>query len=179
MGGTTQVNGGGELFLGVDPGFKGGFALYDPKTRLLTSVMPMPLEEPDRDPRGGKNKRLKRTKLDGTRIVMFVEQNAQKIKRVVIEDVHAMPDQGVTSMFRFGQGLGILEGVFASFWLPVTKVSPAVWKSQMRLSASKDKARELAQALFPEFHTEFERKKDDGVAEAALIAVFGALYYKD
>lgn len=94
----------------------------------------------------------------------------------VIEDVHAMPKQGVTSMFTFGRGLGIVEGVALGAGIPVRWVSPAKWKRALGLSPDKGASRRRAIELWPAQSAMFARVKDDGRAEAALIAYYW-LYY--
>lgn len=95
---------------------------------------------------------------------------------VVLERVGAMPGQGVTSMFRFGHSLGVVEGVVGARHLPLARVSPSVWKRRAKLIGKpKDCSRALALELFPELSSEFSRKKDCGRADAALIALFGGL----
>ena len=88
----------------------------------------------------------------------------------VIEDVHAMPKQGVTSSFNFGRGLGVIEGVALGAGIPVRYVSPAKWKRALGLTADKDASRRRACELWPSESARFARVKDDGRAEAALIA---------
>ena len=91
---------------------------------------------------------------------------------VVIEKVHAMPRQGVTSSFNFGRGFGVVEGVFAAMGRPVTYVSPAKWKKAMGLTADKGVSRRRAIEQWPAHGKHFARVKDDGRAEAALIALW-------
>lgn len=98
-----------------------------------------------------------------------------RIYSVAIEQVHAMPKQGVSSMFRMGQGLGLWEGICAGMGLPVELVPPQRWKKAM-LSAGggSDKGVSIARAqqLMPEAAEFLTRKKDDGRAEALLIALW-------
>jgi crossover junction endodeoxyribonuclease RuvC len=88
----------------------------------------------------------------------------------VIEDVHARPGQGVSSMFSFGRSLGVAEGVLAGNGLSLRYVSPAKWKKALGLSSDKGASRRRAIELWPEHAKAFARVKDDGRAEAALIA---------
>jgi crossover junction endodeoxyribonuclease RuvC len=94
--------------------------------------------------------------------------HAWGVEQCVIEDVHSMPKQGVASSFKFGRSLGVVEGVFGRF--PLTYVSPAKWKKDMRVTADKGMARRRACELWPDAAHHFVRVKDDGRAEAALIA---------
>lgn len=97
-----------------------------------------------------------------------------RINHVVIENVHAMPKQGVSSTFKFGMGTGIIHGVAGALRLPVTLVTPNQWKSYHRLNADKEKARKLAMSKWPDQHHRLERAKDVNRAEALLI---GDWYY--
>ncbi len=88
----------------------------------------------------------------------------------VIEDVHAMPKQGVVSMFRFGYNAGILLGALACLRIKTVKIKPAVWKSSLGLSSDKKESLAMAKRLFPDNKSDFVLAKHDGRAEAALIA---------
>lgn len=96
------------------------------------------------------------------------------ITKVVIENVHAMPKQGVSSSFNFGRALGDVEGCVIALGHVVEFVSPAVWKRDLGLTG-KDKAasRQLATDMWPSWADAFKRVKDDGRAEAALLAHWG------
>jgi crossover junction endodeoxyribonuclease RuvC len=99
------------------------------------------------------------------------------VKMVAIEEVGAMPGQGVTSMFNFGYSAGILAGVCAGLRMPMTFYRPAVWKRAAGVPADKGAARQMAQRLWPGSR-DFDRVKDDGRAEAALLARWVALKEK-
>ncbi len=90
-----------------------------------------------------------------------------------IEQVGAMPGQGVSSMFAFGEAFGLAKGVLAGLGIPVQSVPPARWKRALGLNSGKDAARAKAAATWPQQAGEFKRVKDDGKAEAALIALWG------
>ena len=92
----------------------------------------------------------------------------------VIEDVHAMPKQGVSSVFSFGRSLGVAEGVLAGEGLAITYVSPARWKRALGLTSDKGVSRRRAIELWPHMAKAFARVKDDGRAEAALIGYWYA-----
>lgn len=96
------------------------------------------------------------------------------IDLVVIENVHSRPGQGVSSSFNFGRALGCVEGVVLALGLPVSFVTPATWKRDMGLTG-KDKgaSRQLATDTWPTWAGSFQRVKDDGRAEAALLALWG------
>ena len=96
--------------------------------------------------------------------------------RVVIEQVSAMPGQGVTSMFNFGQSYGILKGICSAMQLPMFFVRPAKWKKYFNLiNSQKDASRTRAIEIFPYFSTQLSKKKDSNKADAILIASF---YYE-
>lgn len=152
--------------LGIDPGLGGALAVFDPIKKQPIALQSMPL----RTLANGKRR------IDGHALTLFFELHASGIGQVIIEDVHSMPGQGVASMFTFGQTLGVVEGMASSWYLPIHKVLPQTWKRVFRLSASKDEARAYASALFPDHKAQFQRKCDDGKAEALLIAVYGSLY---
>ena len=96
--------------------------------------------------------------------------------RVVIEQVSAMPGQGVTSMFNFGQSFGILKGICSAMQLPMFFIRPAKWKKYFDLiNSQKDASRTRAIEIFPYFSTQLSKKKDSNKADAILIASF---YYE-
>ena len=111
------------------------------------------------------NEILKRINIDGKQDI-----------RVVIEHVTAMPGQGVTSMFNFGQSFGILKGICSAMQLPMYFVRPAKWKKYFNLlNSEKDASRTRAIEIFPYFSTQLSKKKDSNKADAILIASF---YYE-
>jgi hypothetical protein len=97
-----------------------------------------------------------------------------KVMRLVVENVHAMPKQGVSSTFKFGVGVGIIHGVAGALRLPLTLVTPTQWKTFHSLHADKEAARALAIRKWPEHHKHLIRKKNADRAEALLI---GDWYY--
>jgi crossover junction endodeoxyribonuclease RuvC len=92
---------------------------------------------------------------------------------VYCERVGAMAGQGVTSVFSFGRSFGMIEGILAAFKLPVTYVAPATWVKAVGRGQGKDASRARAMEIFPNNQTDFKRVKDDGRADAALIAYWG------
>ena len=90
---------------------------------------------------------------------------------MIVEQVSAMPGQGVTSMFNFGQSFGVLKGVCAAMQLPIFFVRPAKWKKYYDLiNSQKDSSRVKAIEMFPKFSSMLSRKKDTNKADAILIA---------
>lgn len=155
-----------RFYLGIDPGLLGALAIFDPVARFPVAVIDMPLI-----------KATKKTKarIDKPGLADFIARHAKQIRRVWLEDVHAMPGQGVSSCFSFGHGVGILEGIIATHGLELTKVAPVVWKKQFKLGKNKNDSRKKAIELFPKHEDLFARVKDDGRAEAILLAMYGSL----
>ena len=103
----------------------------------------------------------------------FVEKSGEDIS-AVIEAVAAMPGQGVSSMFRFGESVGVVLGVLGALQIPLRWVTPQRWKKAAGIvGKDKDAARSLAIQLHPEVAELLKRKEDVGRADAALIARFG------
>jgi crossover junction endodeoxyribonuclease RuvC len=110
--------------------------------------------------------------LDSTAFAHALED--MKVAHMVVENVHAMPLQGLSSTFKFGMGVGIIHGVAGALRLPLTLVTPRQWKAYHSLSSEKEHARALAIRKWPELNRHLDRKKDADRAEALLI---GDWYY--
>lgn len=149
------------LVIGVDPGFSGAVAEYWPHDNVLR-VHDMPTLVGVK----GKQELAMRPLFD-----LFHADDG--IGTVWVEKVGARPGQGVSSMFRFGQQLGAIEMAVAGNAHALRWVTPAAWKKHFGLSSDKGGARKLAMERFPANAKEFARVKDDGRAEAALIALYG------
>ena len=160
------------LIIGVDPGISGSICfLLDGK---ILEVLEMPTMA-----EGKKNKK----QINGSQIFNEINRVINKIQnqevRVVIEQVSAMPGQGVTSMFNFGQSFGILKGICSAMRLPMYFVRPAKWKKYFNLiNSEKDASRTKAIEIFPYFSQELSKKKDANKADAILIASFYNETYK-
>ena len=133
-------------------------------------------------PQWQKEKKNKK-QVNGSQIYNEILKRTIKIKnqeiRVVIEQVSAMPGQGVTSMFNFGQSFGILKGICSAMQLPMYFVRPAKWKKYFNLiNSEKDASRTRAIEIFPYFSSELSKKKDINKADAILIANFYYETYK-
>ena len=152
------------VYLGIDPGLSGALAVLD-KDGEIIDIFDMPTLEVI-------SGASKKQRVNPHGIVSELSLFKDAPIQAIIEQVNAMPGQGVTSMFSFGRSLGILEGVLAGIQIPYTLVTPAVWKRKMQVNASKDGARELAMRTWPSKADLFKRKKDDGRAEAALLALY-------
>ena len=156
------------LIIGIDPGISGSICFFKDGRILEVIEMPVMTE-------GKKNKK----QVNGAQIYneIFNRINVKDGEnRVVIEQVSAMPGQGVTSMFNFGQSFGILKGICSSMQLPMFFVRPAKWKKYFNLiNSQKDASRTKAIEIFPYFSTQLSKKKDSNKADAILIASF---YYE-
>jgi hypothetical protein len=129
---------------------------------------------------GKKNKK----QVNGAQIYYEISLRIESLKheeiKVVIEQVSAMPGQGVTSMFNFGQSFGILKGICSAMQLPMYFVRPAKWKKYFNLiNSEKDASRTKAIEVFPYFSSQLSRKKDSNKADAILIASFFYETYKN
>lgn len=153
------------FIIGIDPGAAGAVAIIE-DTGKLVHVFEMPAVEVIV---GGKAKRRVSPEMLAAELELYAYQGA----RAVIEQVGAMPSQGVTSMFAFGESFGLAKGVLAGMKIPTITVTPSKWKKAMQLNAGKDGSRAKAAQLWPASAGEFKRVKDDGKAEAALIAEWG------
>lgn len=146
------------MILGIDPGKSGAIAAFNNDGRLI-GIDDMPVA-------GG----LISGALLDELIHNRVDPLADTPGTAIIEQVHAMPGQGVSSSFGFGRSLGLVEGVLAAQGWTILWVTPAKWKRALGLTADKDQSRRRALELWPDHANLFARKKDDGRAEAALIA---------
>ena len=157
------------LIIGIDPGIKGAICIL--KNGKILEVFDMPIM-----PVGKKNKSQVNASQIYNEIQKVVINVDKKDIRVVIEQVSAMPGQGVTSMFNFGQSFGILKGICSAMQLPMFFVRPAKWKKYFNLiNSQKDASRTRAIEIFPYFSTQLSKKKDSNKADAILIASF---YYE-
>ncbi len=156
------------LIIGIDPGISGSICFFKDGKILEVIEMPVMTE-------GKKNKK----QVNGSQVYNeFLKRINRKDDdiRVVIEQVSAMPGQGVTSMFNFGQSYGILKGICSAMQLPMFFVRPAKWKKYFNLiNSQKDASRTRAIEIFPYFSTQLSKKKDSNKADAILIASF---YYE-
>ena len=156
------------LIIGIDPGISGSICFFEDGKIIEVIEMPVMSE-------GKKNKK----QVNGAQIYNeFLTRITRKNDetRVVIEQVSAMPGQGVTSMFNFGQSFGILKGICSAMQLPMFFIRPAKWKKYFNLiNSQKDASRTRAIEIFPYFSTQLSKKKDSNKADAILIASF---YYE-
>lgn len=157
--------------IGIDPGLKGGIAFLSWEELI---VHPTPVYAIN-FVKNGKKKTRNEMDLDKVRELMALFDGVSyQIEYAYLEHVNAMPGQGVTSMFRFGQNLGQWQGLLAGFGIRTELVRPQTWKASLGLTRSKTTSLEMARELWPENAEEsFRLKKHDGMAEAALIAKYG------
>ena len=157
--------------IGIDPGLSGGIAFLN-ENELI--VHPTPVYTLNFMKNGKKSTR-KEMDLDKVRELMALFDGVSyQIECAYLEHVTAMPGQGVTSMFRFGQNLGQWQGMLGGFGIRTELVRPQTWKASLKLTRSKTTSLEMARELWPENAEEsFRLKKHDGMAEAALIAKYG------
>lgn len=150
--------------IGIDPGASGAIAILDVRGGLV-DAFDMPTVEIQI---GKAMKHRVAPEAIASELRCYAEYAT-----AVIEKVGAMPGQGVSSMFAFGEAYGLVRGVLAGMGIPVTTVTPAVWTKAMRVAAGKDGSRQRAMELWPDKAALFKRVRDDGRAEASLIAAWG------
>ena len=160
------------LIIGIDPGISGSICFFQDGKIVDVIEMPTMTE-------GKKNKK----QVNGSQIFNEISARIKKLDKrdikVVVEQVSAMPGQGVTSMFNFGQSFGILKGICSAMQLPIYFVRPAKWKKYFNLiNSEKDASRTRAIEIFPYFSSQLSRKKDSNKADAILIASFYYETYK-
>ena len=160
------------LIIGIDPGISGSICFLD--NGKILDVIEMPIMTD-----GKKNKK----QVNGSQVYNEISKRIKQFEknqiRVVIEHVSAMPGQGVTSMFNFGQSFGILKGICTAMQLPMYFVRPTKWKKYFNLlNSEKDASRTRAIEIFPYFSSQLSRKKDSNKADAILIASFYHETYK-
>ena len=155
------------IIIGVDPGISGAISVIENKKILEVYDTPTMIE-------GKKNKK----QINGAQVSNIIKErlNSNKDVVVVVEHVNAMPGQGVTSMFNFGQSFGVIKGICAALKLPIYFVRPAKWKKHFNLiKTNKDASRTKVIEAYPEISNKLHRKKDSNRADAILIA----LYFND
>ena len=157
------------LIIGIDPGISGSICFF--KEGRIEDVIEMPVMTD-----GKKNKK----QVNGAQIYNEISKrlnNDHQTIRVIIEQVSAMPGQGVTSMFNFGQSFGVLKGIFSAMQIPMDFVSPVKWKKFFNLiNTNKDASRTKAIEIYPYFSSKLSKKKDANKADAILISSF---YYQN
>ena len=161
------------LIIGIDPGISGSICFLE--DGIIKDVLEMPTMT-----EGKKNKKQVNGSQLYNEISFRIKTYEKKNIKVVIEQVSAMPGQGVTSMFNFGQSFGILKGICSAMQLPNYFVRPAKWKKYFNLiNSEKDASRTRAIEIFPYFSSNLSKKKDSNKADAILIASYFHETYKN
>ena len=149
---------------GIDPGLSGAIAVLENEAVIDIIDLPVMSE-------GKKNKR----QLNSAQLAQYMSKNVENLNKtsVVVEQVNAMPGQGVTSMFNFGQTFGAIKGISATLKLPIYFVRPSKWKKHFDLiNSSKDASRTKAIEIYPSLAEKLSKKKDVNKSDAILIGRF-------
>jgi len=155
------------IIIGIDPGISGAISILENKKILEVYDTPTMID-------GKKNKK----QINSAQVTNIIKERLKDGKEVivVVEHVNAMPGQGVTSMFNFGQSFGVIKGICAALGLPIYFVRPTKWKKHFNLiKTNKDASRTKVIEAYPEISSKLHRKKDSNRADAILIA----LYFND
>ena len=155
------------IIFGIDPGVSGAICVLKEGRIIDVYEMPTMID-------GKKNKK----QVNGSQVANIIKErlNDEKEIIVVVEHVNAMPGQGVTSMFNFGQSFGVIKGICSALNLPIYFVRPTKWKKHFNLiKTNKDASRTKVIEVYPEISSKLHRKKDSNRADAILIA----LYFND
>ena len=160
------------LIIGIDPGISGAICFFE--DGQVKEMIDMPVMAD-----GKKNKR----QINGPQVYNEILKRINKFQKkdiiVVIEQVSAMPGQGVTSMFNFGQSFGVLKGICSAMQLSMFFIRPAKWKKYFGLiKTEKDASRTKVIEIFPYISAQLSKKKDSNKADAVLIASFFYNTYK-
>tara|TARA_Y100001954_G_C15627574_1_gene511008 strand:- start:262 stop:756 length:495 start_codon:yes stop_codon:yes gene_type:complete len=150
--------------IGIDPGIQGALAILDNEKVIDIVDLPVMSE-------GKKNKK----QLNGAYLSDYLKKHILNIENtvVVVEQVNAMPGQGVTSMFNFGQTFGVIKGICAALKIPIYFVRPSKWKKHFDLiRSSKDASRTKVIEMYPSLSNLLSKKKDVNKSDAILIAKF-------
>ena len=162
--------------IGIDPGLTGALALFVPPVNAPAAMGALRIEDVPTFalPKSKAGKTVLKKHVDLMALGRLIDDLVGTSQPVVfIEQVSAMPGQGVASTFDFGRTTGILLGATAAHLLRIEQVTPASWKKALKVPASKDGARARASQIWPQHAATWARAKDDGRAEAALIAFYG------
>ena len=154
------------IIVGIDPGISGALCFFSNGNVIDVIDMPTMAE-------GKKNKKQVNGRQIFNEILNIKNKFASHKINVVVEQVSAMPGQGVTSMFNFGQSFGVIKGICSAMELPIFYVRPAKWKKYFNLiNAEKDASRTKVIEMFPKISQKLSRKKDNNKADAILIAKY-------
>ena len=152
------------VIFGIDPSVSGAISILENNKVLDAIEMPTIID-------GKKNKR----QVNGAQVVKIIKDQKylDKEKIIIVEQVNAMPGQGVTSMFNFGQSFGVIKGISAALEISIYFVRPSKWKKHFDLlKTNKDASRTKAVQIYPYISDKLSRKKDSNKADAILIAKY-------
>ena len=152
------------IIIGIDPGISGAISIVKNKKIIEVYDTPTMID-------GKKNKR----QINGAQVTNIIKEvlNGNEEVVVVVEHVNAMPGQGVTSMFNFGQSFGVIKGICAALSVPIYFVRPSKWKKHFNLiKTNKDASRTKVIEVYPDIASKLHRKKDSNRADAILIALY-------
>jgi crossover junction endodeoxyribonuclease RuvC len=150
------------IIFGIDPGISGAISVLENKKVIEVFDMPTMID-------GKKNKK----QVNGSQVTNIIKEKVNHNDEIIIvvEHVNAMPGQGVTSMFNFGQSFGVIKGICSALSLPIYFVRPTKWKKYFNLiKTNKDASRTKVIEIYPEISGKISRKKDSNRADAILIA---------
>ena len=157
------------IIFGIDPGISGAISILENKKVIEVFEMPTMID-------GKKNKK----QVNGSELTNIIINNLKNFRNtgfkkdevvIVVEHVNAMPGQGVTSMFNFGQSFGVIKGICAALRLPIYFIRPTKWKKHFNLiKTNKDASRTKVIEVYPKISSKLSRKKDSNKADAILIA---------
>ena len=152
------------LIIAIDPGINGAICFFE--NGEVKDVLEMPTMA-----EGKKNKRQVNGHQMYNEIFSRIKGHDAQNINVIVEQVSAMPGQGVTSMFNFGQSFGVVKGICSALGLPIYFVRPTKWKKHFNLiKTNKEASRTKAIEMYPEISNKLHRKKDSNKADAILIA---------
>jgi len=152
-----------EVIVGIDPGVSGAICILRNGKVTMTCDMPIMVD-------GTKSKR----QVNAAELAnILINEKIGEHDKIILESVSAMPGQGVTGMFSFGQSFGVIKGVCAALKLPLHLVRPVKWKKHFNLlNSEKDASRTKVIEMFPYISSEVSKKKDANKADAILIAKY-------
>jgi hypothetical protein len=154
-----------QYVVGIDPGLNGAISIFDVKREAIT-VYDIPTHT--RTISGKERQRY-----DYAGVADIFRPYADNIVMVYVEEVWSTPADGHVGAFTFGVGYGMLLGILAALFLPVTPVRPAVWKKQLKVPADKGASLVRAKQLLPRLSSVLKLKGHDGRAESAMISLYG------
>ena len=163
------------IIFGIDPGISGAICVLKGEEGRIIEVYEMPTmidgKKNKRQVKGAEGTNIFKKELINENNRIESSENYEKIAKVVVEHVTAMPGQGVTSMFNFGQSFGVIKGICAALKLPIYFVRPTKWKKHFNLiKTNKDASRTKVIETYPNISSKLARKKDSNKADAILIA---------